>query len=70
MTNLYDPAYRTHPIAFHAKNGKNSWADGIAECLIASRIDGHVLAPFSKLINEVCFERIRRVDKWQTSEKE
>lgn len=63
-TPLNDPAYRTHPITFHAKNGKNSWADGIAQCLIASRIKGHVLATYGHLLNEVCFERIRRVDKW------
>jgi hypothetical protein len=63
-TPLNDPAYRTHPITFYAKHGKNSWADQIAECLIASRIDGHVLAPFSKTIDKVCFERIRRVDNW------
>ena len=64
MSNLFDPAYRTHAIAFHTKNGKNSWADGIAQCLIASRIEGHQLATYSKLLNKVCFERIRRVDKW------
>lgn len=63
-TPLNDPAYRTHPITFHTKNGKNSWADGIAQCLIASRIEGHPLATYGKLLNEVCYERIRRVDSW------
>lgn len=64
---LNDPAFRMHPITWNAKYGRNSYGEGIAQCLIASRIEGHPLATYGKLLNEVCFERIRRADKWQTT---
>jgi hypothetical protein len=65
-TSLNDPAFRIHPISWNEKHGRNSRADGVAQCLIASLIKGHPFSPYGKLLNEVCFEQIRRADKWET----
>lgn len=65
---LNDPAFRMHPITWNAKYGRNSYGDGIAQCLIATRIEGHPLAgEYANLLLEVCYERIRRADKWITT---
>ena len=67
MSNLFDPAYRIHPINWNEKPSyfRISRAEAAAECLIAVRIKGHPLAAeHASLLQKVCFEQIRRVDKW------
>lgn len=65
MSNLFDPAYRIHPINWNEKPSyfRMSRAEAAAECLIAVGIKGHPLAG-DNFLQEVCFEQIRRVDKW------
>ncbi len=55
---------RIHPTTWNEKPGTNSWGDGVAQCLIGARVKGHTLAgDISKLLVDVCFSQIRRLDK-------
>jgi len=56
-----------HPITWNEKPGTNSYADGIAQILIGSRIEGHVFAKHAPLLIKCALENIRRAEKWQTN---
>ena len=55
---------RIDTTTWNEKPGTNSRGDGAAQCLIGARIKGHTLAgDISKLLIDVCFSQIRRIDK-------
>lgn len=54
---------RIDTTTWNEKPGTNSYADGIAQMLMGSRIDGHVFAKYAPLIIKCAFENIRRLDK-------
>jgi hypothetical protein len=51
---------RIDTTTWNEKPGTNSYADGIAQMLIGSRIEGHVFAKYAPLIIKCAFENIRR----------